>query len=119
MASAAKPSARSNEDRARFFYTGAAVLIPGISVSGSGNAGLLVRAAGPALAKFGSDELRKELLALARAAGAAHPAQVSAHSIEILDGRFGAEPLASDDPCGPRVTQPVPKELRPDNRHQT
>ena len=52
-----------NASTRAFVGTGAAVLIPGISVSGSGNAGLLVRAAGPALAKFGSDELRKEFLA--------------------------------------------------------
>jgi arylsulfatase A-like enzyme/predicted RecA/RadA family phage recombinase len=42
-----------NASTRAFVGTGAAVLIPGIAVSGSGNAGLLVRAAGPALAKFG------------------------------------------------------------------
>lgn len=38
--------------------------------------------------------LRKELLALARAAGVAHPAMVPAHHIEIINDRFGTETLA-------------------------
>jgi hypothetical protein len=38
--------------------------------------------------------LRKELLALARAVGVEHPAEVSAHDIEILDDRFRARTLA-------------------------
>jgi arylsulfatase A-like enzyme len=42
-----------NASTRAFVGTGASILIPGISVSGSGSAGLLIRAAGPALAKFG------------------------------------------------------------------
>jgi glutamate synthase domain-containing protein 2 len=38
--------------------------------------------------------LRKELLALARAAGVEHPARVPAKHIEILNDRFGTETLA-------------------------
>ena len=38
--------------------------------------------------------LRKEILALSRAVGAAHPAQVSAHDIEILNDRFGSQTLS-------------------------
>lgn len=34
--------------------------------------------------------LRKELLRLARACGVAHPAQIPAERLEVLDGRFGA-----------------------------
>lgn len=42
-----------NASTRAFVGTGSSILIPGISVSGSGSAGLLIRAAGPALAKFG------------------------------------------------------------------
>lgn len=38
--------------------------------------------------------LRKELLALARAAGVHHPAQISATQIEIINDRFGTDTLA-------------------------
>jgi glutamate synthase domain-containing protein 2 len=38
--------------------------------------------------------LRKELLALSRACGVAHPSLVTPHQIEILDGRFGARTVA-------------------------
>jgi len=38
--------------------------------------------------------LRKELLALARACGVEHPAQVAADRIEILNDRFGAQTVA-------------------------
>ncbi len=38
--------------------------------------------------------LRKELLALARAAGVPHPAQVSARHIEIVNDHFGTQTLA-------------------------
>ncbi len=37
--------------------------------------------------------LRKELLAVCRAAGVSHPARLSAQHIEILDDRFGAQSL--------------------------
>ena len=42
-----------NASTRAFVGTGASILIPGISVGGSGAAGLLIRAAGPALEKFG------------------------------------------------------------------
>ena len=42
-----------NASARAFVGTGAAILIPGIAVSGGGAAGLLIRAAGPALGKFG------------------------------------------------------------------
>jgi hypothetical protein len=38
--------------------------------------------------------LRKELLALSRACGVDHPSRVTAHQIEILDGRFGTRTVA-------------------------
>ena len=38
--------------------------------------------------------LRKEILAVCRAAGATHPAHVSARDIEILNDRFGSQTLA-------------------------
>lgn len=38
--------------------------------------------------------LRKELLALSRACGVAHPALVPPERIEVLDGRFGAQTVA-------------------------
>jgi hypothetical protein len=37
--------------------------------------------------------LRKEILQLSRASGAAHPGLLSGDSIEILDGRFGSATL--------------------------
>ncbi len=37
--------------------------------------------------------LRKEILRLSRACGAAHPALVNAGHLEVLDGHFGAKPL--------------------------
>jgi glutamate synthase domain-containing protein 2 len=37
--------------------------------------------------------LRKELLALSRACGAAHPAHVNASQLEMLDSHFGAQTL--------------------------
>ncbi len=42
-----------NASARAFVGTGAAILIPGIVVGGNGAAGLLIRAAGPALGKFG------------------------------------------------------------------
>ncbi len=38
--------------------------------------------------------LRKEVLALCRACGVAHPSQISANDIEMIDDRFGAQTLA-------------------------
>lgn len=42
-----------NASTRAFVGTGASILIPGIAVGGNGAAGLLIRAAGPALGKFG------------------------------------------------------------------
>jgi hypothetical protein len=38
--------------------------------------------------------LRKELLALSRACGVAHPALISADHLELVDGRYGSKTVA-------------------------
>lgn len=47
------PARLVNASTRAFVGTGASILIPGIAVGGNGAAGLLIRAAGPALGKFG------------------------------------------------------------------
>ncbi len=61
-------SARLVNASARAYVgTGASILIPGIAVGGNGAAGLLIRAAGPALGKFGvTDVLTDPVIALYR-----------------------------------------------------
>jgi len=56
-----------NASARAYVGTGAAVLIPGIAVGGGGASGLLIRAAGPALGKFGvTDAIADPVIALYR-----------------------------------------------------
>ncbi|MSU48988.1 MAG: hypothetical protein EXS37_07875 [Opitutus sp.] len=56
-----------NASTRAFVGTGASILIPGIAVGGGGAAGLLIRAAGPALGKFGvTDALADPVITLYR-----------------------------------------------------
>ncbi|MBL9187785.1 MAG: arylsulfatase [Opitutaceae bacterium] len=56
-----------NASARAFVGTGASILIPGIVVGGDGAAGLLIRATGPALGKFGvADALADPMIALYR-----------------------------------------------------
>jgi hypothetical protein len=38
--------------------------------------------------------VRKDILALSRACGVPHPTLITADQLELLDGRFGAKPIA-------------------------
>jgi hypothetical protein len=100
------PSARLvNASTRAFVGTGASILIPGIVVNGSGAAGLLIRAAGPALAKFGvTDALADPVIALFRGSSllatnddwstAANAAQIT--SAATAAGAFGFDAGSSD-----------------------
>lgn len=85
--------------------TGSAILIPGIVVGGSGAAGLLVRAVGPGLTRFGvGDALADPVLALYRGSSliagnddwgqAANAAQVAATA--AASGAFPLDPGSRD-----------------------
>jgi arylsulfatase A-like enzyme len=90
-----------NASARAFVGTGASILIPGIAVGGSGAAGLLIRAAGPALGQFGvTDPLADPVLALYRGdnliatnddwSTAANAAQVTTTAVASGAFAFGA-----------------------------
>lgn len=77
-----------NASTRAFVGTGGSILIPGIGIGGAGAAGLLIRAAGPALADFGvAEALSDPVIALYRGSsliatnddwgGASNPTQIA------------------------------------------
>ena len=103
---AAAASARLANASARAYVgTGASILIPGITIGGNGAAGLLIRAAGPALGKFGvTDALADPVIALYRGAeliatndnwgAAANAAQITAAGAAV--GAFALDAGSRD-----------------------
>ena len=55
--------------------------------------------------------LRRELLALSRACGVAHPALVTADQLELLDDRFGSKTVAELFGYGPGYGLPGPRDV--------
>ncbi len=95
----------ANASARAFVGTGDSILIPGIAVGGNGAAGLLIRAAGPALGKFGvTDALADPVLTLYRGndpiatndnwGTATNAAQVTATAAAA--GAFAFEPGSRD-----------------------
>ena len=55
--------------------------------------------------------LRKEVLALSRACGVAHPSRVTADQVELLDGRFGSKTVSELFGYGPGYGLPAAQDL--------
>jgi hypothetical protein len=60
--------------------------------------------------------LRKDVLALSRACGVAHPALITADRLELLDDRFGAKTVAELFGYGRRFGLPSPTDCEEANR---